>query len=56
MTDHAHADRQRFIAATWPHNSLEAKRERAIEFLGPKWILHKAHAVKRKDLLAKEPS
>jgi len=46
-TDHAHADRQQLIANSWPHNSLEAKRRRAIEYLGEKWVLHQKHAVKK---------
>lgn len=54
MIDAAKQDREEFIARTWHHSSLEAKRARALEFLGPKWVLHRAHAVKRKDLLSKE--
>ena len=49
MTDYGTQHRREFIDATWPHNSLEAKRERALKFLGPKWVLHRSHAVKRKD-------
>lgn len=56
MIDAARQDRQAFIARTHPHSSLEAKRMRAIEWLGPKWVLHRVHAVKRKDPMAKEPS
>jgi hypothetical protein len=52
--DAAYQDRQQFIAKTWPHSSLEAKRERALKVLGDKWVLHRKWAVKRKDQLAKE--
>ena len=52
--DAALKDRQEFIARTWHHSSLEAKRARAIKSLGDKWVMHKKWAVKRKDLLAKE--
>lgn len=47
MIDAARQDRQQFIAATHPHSSLEAKRRRAIEWLGDKWVLHHKHAVKK---------
>lgn len=54
--DFAKPDRAAFIAQTWHHSSLEAKRQRAIQWLGSKWVLHRVHSVKRKDELAKEPS
>lgn len=56
MLDFAKPDRSAFIARTHQHSSLEAKRERALEFLGPKWVLHRSHAIKRKDPMAKEPT
>lgn len=49
MHDFARQDRQQFIAATHPHSSLQAKRERALQWLGDKWVLSRVHAVKRKD-------
>jgi hypothetical protein len=52
MIDAATAERQKFIADTVLHNSNEAKRRRAIAWLGPKWILHPKNAIKRKERYA----
>lgn len=47
MKDFAQSERQKFIAQTYPHNSLEEKRRRAMEVLGENWVLHSKHAVKK---------
>ena len=48
MIDAATEDRRKFIAETVLHNSNEAKRKRAIAWMGKRWILHPAHQIKRK--------
>jgi hypothetical protein len=47
MLDFAKSDRQQLISRTHLHTSLEAKRERALAYLGDKWVLHAKHAVKK---------
>ena len=47
MIDAAKEIRQQFIVNTHPLTSLEAKRRKAIEWLGDKWVLHSKHSVKK---------